>query len=61
MDPSEQEQLLDALAEAVGTQHRAGLDRDMLIRRGAELGIPKATLAAAAKLSRRAVYDILEK
>lgn len=61
MDTDERGALLAQLTEAVDTQHRAGLDRDFLIRRGAALGIPKTTLAATAKLSRRSVYDILEK
>lgn len=61
MEQDEREALLTQLAEAVDTQQRAGLDRDWLIRRGVELGIPKTTLASTAKLSRRSVYDILEK
>lgn len=50
-------ELLDQLAKVV-----TALDtRDALICEGAALGIPKAQLAAAARLSRRGVYDILER
>lgn len=57
----ERDAVLRRLAKTAETQARAVEQRDQLIRQGAALGIPKTTLADAAKLSRRAVYDILDK
>ncbi len=54
-------EVLALLTETAQTRDRATEDRDTLIREGVALDIPKATLAAAAKLSRRAVYDIIER
>ena len=55
------EHVLAELTHAAEKIVQADRARDTLIREGAGLDIPKPQLAAAAKLSRRAVYDILEK
>lgn len=53
--------LLAALAAAAAAREQATDDRDALIRKGAALRIPKNQLAQAARLTRRAVYDVLSR